>query len=31
MLEILFLVGLCKTIGRILERKGRRSGWFKFF
>ena len=30
MLEILFLVGLCKTIGRILERKGRRSGWFKF-
>lgn len=31
MLEILFLVGLCKSIGRILERKGRRGGWFKFF
>src|SRR5690348_11305367 len=30
MLEILGLIALCKSIGRILERKGRRSGWFKF-
>lgn len=30
MLEIFGLIALCKSIGRILERKGRRSGWFKF-
>jgi hypothetical protein len=31
MLEILGVIGLCKMIGGVLERKGRRSGWFKFF
>lgn len=31
MLEILGVIGLCKMIGGLLERKGRRSGWFKFF
>jgi hypothetical protein len=30
MLEIFGLIALCKSIGGILERKGRRSGWFKF-
>ena len=31
MLEILGVIGLCKMIGGMLQRKGRRSGWFKFF
>jgi hypothetical protein len=31
MLEILLVIGLCKKIGGILERKGRHSGWYKFF
>ncbi len=29
MLEIILLIGLTKKIGRILEEKGRKSGWFK--
>ncbi|HEV7222146.1 MAG TPA: hypothetical protein VGN42_05550 [Pirellulales bacterium] len=31
MLEILGVIGLRKMIGGMLERKSRRSGWFKFF
>ena len=30
MLEILFLVYLCKQIGKILRDKGRSPGWFQF-
>ena len=30
MIEILLLIALTKRIGRILEQKGRKSGWFKF-
>lgn len=30
MLEILLLIALTKRIGRILEEKGRKTGWFKF-
>ena len=30
MLEILLLIALTKRIGRILQAKGRKSGWFKF-
>ena len=29
MLEIILLIGLTKKIGRILEEKNRKSGWFK--
>jgi hypothetical protein len=29
MLEIIILFKLCSSIGRILEEKGRKSGWFK--
>lgn len=31
MLEILLVYGLCKHMGTVLSRKGRKSGWFKFF
>jgi len=31
MLEIILLVYLCGRIGRIVEPKGHRSGWYKFF
>ena len=30
MLEIFLLIALTKRIGKILEEKGRKSGWFKF-
>ncbi len=29
MLEIIILFKLCGSIGRIVEKKGRRSGWYK--
>jgi hypothetical protein len=31
MLEILLLIYLCRRIGARLQKKGRPSGWFKFF
>jgi hypothetical protein len=30
MLEILLLITLTRRIGRILEQKGRKTGWYKF-
>lgn len=30
-LEILLVIGLCKKIGSVVEGKGHRSGWYKFF